>query len=227
MQYPPQEPLRQSAYVRGQSQYQPPQSDQGIERRSSPGQMLAIFPNRGQAIWRTVVIAIYLVFLVAMDIFFLFLTFSVGSSDPSVFPIFLSLFVFLAALTVFFGWMTWRMAYDLLFSGKPLLTFNREGITVGSIPFYSGFFLPWSEIEAIYVYTFMYKYLCFRARNQSQYMKRFNIFERFFRYSNIITGVPPLVMPQIYLERPIQEILYLMFERYQAELNYYGIRHHS
>lgn len=131
---------------------------------------------------------------------------------------------FVLAVIALMGRTAWRMASTLIFSRRPLLVINREGIRVGGMSSLSGFFIPWTEIEAISSYTFMYKYLCVHPRNQKEFMKRFNWWERFVRLSNSIAGIPPLIVPQVFLERPVEEILSTLYYTYANELAYYHVQ---
>ena len=197
-----------------------------------PVQDIAIYPNRGQAIWRTIMCAIGLVviILVLIPVIFDFISLMLedtqvgGSFGPGFLIFIFCIFVFLLTVIALYGWMTWRMASTLLFARKPILLLNRESITVGRIPTFSGFFIPWAEVELLYAHTFMYKYLCIRPKDTSQFMKRFNPLERLLRYSNTPFGIPPLIVPQVYLERPVAEILHQAYYMYANELNYYHVR---
>src|SRR5258708_6033034 len=233
MQYPPQQPTNQpyhppsEIYVQGQSQaYLPTQE---ITQPPVLAQEIAIYPNRKQAIWRTTVCAVALFFAVLLLIFFAFFFHFLAESSPAgsdfdsliIFVCFLALIL---AEIAFAGWATWRIASTLLFSHKPLLLINREGITVGRMPSLSGFSIPWAEIESIHTSTFMYKYLCIRPRDQKDFLKRFSLLERGIRLSNALIGVPPLIVPQVCLERPVEEILRTLYHMYASELSYYRVQ---
>ncbi|HEX7735952.1 MAG TPA: hypothetical protein VF458_13895 [Ktedonobacteraceae bacterium] len=63
-----------------------------------------------------------------------------------------------------------------------------------------------------------------RARNENQFLKRFNAFERFIRLSNSIFGIPSLLMPQVYLDRPVEEIMQRLYYEHMNELSYYRVQ---
>jgi hypothetical protein len=107
----------------------------------------------------------------------------------------------------------------------PLLIINYQGITVGKMVMFSGFFIPWHEIDAIHTSTFIYyKYFCIRPKDTRQFLKRFHILERFNRLSNTILGLSPLVVPQVFLGRPVEETLQQLQFFYAYELNMHRIR---
>jgi hypothetical protein len=116
------------------------------------------------------------------------------------------------------------------FIRTPLLIINCEGITVGKMPTRSGCFIPWCEIEAIYsdayvsgyVYGHLnlngYKYLCVRPKDTEQFLQRFNAFERFNRRHNAIVSKPAVAVPQVFMERPVDETLQCLVTYYSYEL---------
>jgi hypothetical protein len=197
---------------------------QEITRPPMQGQEIVIYPNRTQAIVRTILCGVGLAFgimILAGAIALLFIlgtTFQINYIVPLI--VYLALML---PILAFGGWATWSMA-QLFLKPTPLLIINRQGITVGKTPMLSGFFIPWHEIEAIHASTFIYKYLCIRPKDTKQFLKRFNILERFNRRSNAIIGVPPLVVPQVFLERPVEETLQQLPIFYAHELNTHRIR---
>lgn len=189
---------------------------------------ILVYPNRGQAILRTAICAVGLVVLLALGAALLGLAlasslFQTGASALPLVVVLVSVLAVYLACFALVAWLTWRMA-QLLFSHKPVLSINREGITVSRMPMLSSFFIPWTEIEAIYAYTFMYKYLCIRPKNAKQFLSRFNVFERFNRLSNSIFGIPPLIVPQVFLNTPVEEIIQRLYYMYANELNYYHVQ---
>jgi hypothetical protein len=236
MQYPQeQQPLPQRSpapseiYIPEQPQSYAPQwpvyeQSQEVLQRAEPVQDIAIYPNRGQAIMRISILVVVLVLMI-MILGLLVFVFSIGgfSADIVTMPLRWVFGVLLVCIAVY-GWLIWRMVSSLLLTRNPLLLINREGITVGRMLMFSGFFIPWSEIEAISTYTFMYKYLCIIPRNPREFMKRFNAVERFIRWSNALFGIPRLIVPQVFLERPVAEILPQIYYQYVHELSYYRVQ---
>mgnify|MGYP001209481534 CR=1 FL=1 len=216
MQYPPQQPTNQpyyppsEVYLYEQSQtYLPAQE---ITQPRMLAQEIAIYPNRKQAIWRTTVCAICLLVLILIIPFFFIVNFvtgqSFGASDIA--PLILA-FAFLLAAITFIGWITWRMASELLFKRKPILVINSRGITVRNMPMLSGFFITWTEIEALsFSHYSMYKYLCIIPKNPDQFLSRFSSLERFNRRINSRVG-SPLYIAQILLVTPVEEILQTLY----------------
>lgn len=214
MQYPPQQQPQAPAeiYMPEQPPVYTPQSQPPV-----PGQDIAIYPNRRQTIWRTVICGACLVFLVLV----LILSFTTGSSfqasDTG------SLIIILAGIALV-GWLTWRMVSQLLLSRNPILVINREGITIAKMPALSGAFISWGEIETIYVHRYLfYKYLCIRPKNTDQYLARFNGLKQFNMRINSMTGAP-INIPQIYLDQPVEEILQRLYHMYASELSYYHVQ---
>jgi hypothetical protein len=232
MQYPPQQPTDQPAYapaemvVQEQSQAYPQQTPVYAPQNQQfvPGQEIAIYANRTQAILRTTILAICLLVLILLIPFVLILGFmTAGPPAPSDIPPLIFAFVIVLAGIAFISWLTWRTASDLL-SRKPILLINREGITVSRMPMLSGFFIPWAEIEALAPSRYiLYKYLCIIPRNQDQFLLRFKPLERFSRRLNSAIG-SPLAVPQLYLGRPVEEILNALYYGYANELNYYHVQ---
>jgi|GraSoi_2013_60cm_1033757.scaffolds.fasta_scaffold24300_3 hypothetical protein len=215
MQYPPQ----QQPPTHSPSEVYAPQYPSAM-----PGQEIVIYFNRTQAIVRTIISGIGLVLGIIIllgAIAFIYILGATFHTDYIV-PVIIYLAFILPAIA-FNGWTTWRMAQFFL-KPTPLLIINRQGITVGKIPMFSGFFIPWYEIEAIHAYTFMNKYLCIRPKDTRQFLKRFNALERFNRRSNAIFGIPPLVVPQIFMERSVEETLQQLQFFYAHELNTHHIR---
>lgn len=187
------------------------------------GQEIVIYPNRTQAIVRTILCGLILAFGIMILLIAIAFFSILGTNDQVdyIVPIIAYLALMLPVLA-FAGWTTWSMAQ--LLKPTPLLIINHQGITVGKMPMLSGFFIPWHEIEAIHTSTFIYKYLCIRPKDTRQFLKRFNILERFNRLSNTIIGVPPLIVPQVFLARPINETLQQLQFFYAHELDTHRIR---
>jgi|SRR5579885_415004 hypothetical protein len=203
---------------------------QEITRPPLPLQEIAIPINRGQASWRAAVCVLGLVILLVLLIPLLSLiTSAVNMLDENPLElIILALVVFtlvfwLMAL-IFVGWINWGMFSGLISSRQPLLVINREGITVRRMPILSAFFIAWNEFGAIYTRRALYKYLCIVPKYPDLYLKRFNAFERFLRRSNALVGIPSLIIPQVYLARPVEEILQQLYHIYSSELSSYHIQ---
>ncbi|MBA2680631.1 MAG: hypothetical protein H0U76_19825 [Ktedonobacteraceae bacterium] len=213
--YLPEQPLSYTP------QYQPHQP-------LMPMQDIAIYPNRRQVIWRTVVCAISLLFMILIAVLFSLFIISLTSGDMLasgfLLPPLLTVAFFLSAEIIYIGWITWRMAADFLFTRKPILFINREGIKVSRMPTLSGFFIPWAEVDSLSTYTFIYTYFCIHPKNTREFLARFNIVERLMRRSNMLFGIPPLIVPQLYLERSSEEILRQVYYMYANELSYYHVR---
>ena len=218
-------PSQVQSYI---SQYPPVTPAQEITNPQVQGQDIVIYPNRQQAILRTILCGICVLiliplFAVSFSLLFLVKNTSQGINTAPLMVVIVAIAIVALLVLAFCGWITWSMA-QLFLKPAPLLTINREGIAIGKAPMFSGFFIPWNEIEEIYSYTFMYKYLCIRPRNTGQFMKRFGLLERALRYSNMMVGIPPLVAPQVFLEKPVDEILQRLYAGYANELFYYRIR---
>ena len=207
-------------------QQKKPKANSSPHRRHVAGKDIVIYPNRKQAILRTilgVVCLVFLILLLVLIIFALSLTFSSPLPASILVPGIL-LLVCLLAIIYFAGRATWRMASTVLFARDPMLVINHQGVTVARTPTLDGYFIPWAEIESIYLYNFMYKFLCIHPKNTDQYLARFNGLERFIRRSNARLGVPPLAVAQIFLERPVAGILQQVKHNYASELSHYRIQ---
>lgn len=222
MQYPPPErrPHAPSEIYRPQ----PPMPAQ---------QDIAIYANHGQIIWRAVVTTICLFVMILLVILLSFLlTFSIRAvptnESSTLTPLLITLACLLVALLVelaFLGWLTWGMWRMVLDSRKPMLFINRAGITVNRMSTLSGFSISWAEIGSISIRRlFFYKQFCIYPKNTNEFLARFHIMERLNRRSNMLFGAPPLIVPQVYLDRPCEEILHWLYYMYANELNYYQVR---
>lgn len=228
MQHSSQEPARQTDHAPSEIY----QFEQQQENTQPPifARCIAFYANRRQATWRTIVVGIAGIIAIIVPVFFsiIFLSLAEDSPGQQALGAMLSVSIFLFA--IFFaeaalcGWMAWRWYSTLLRNREPILVIDHRGITVRRTPMLSGFFIAWNEIESIRVQSFLYKYLCIRARNEKQFLKRFNVFERFNRMSNIILGISPLLVPQIYLDRPVEEIMQRLYYEYTNELSYYRVQ---
>lgn len=240
MQYPSQQPPQNQSYyppaenfVYQQPQVYAPQPSQAPEIMRPPAQTqeIAIPTNRRQATWRASVCAFCLLLLIGIFILF-FSVFSsimgnIAGEGPAelLSPVLIVFFaIFILAAVAYIGWITWGMFSGLVFSQKPLLVINRAGITVGKVPPLSGFSIAWSEIGVISVRSTLYKYLCIEPKNLDLCLRRFNALERFLRRSNSWMGIPALLVPQVYLDRPVEEILQQLYYIYSSELSYYGVQ---
>ena len=236
MQYPPEQPTNQplyapsEIYLYDQPQAYAPQPIMPAREITQPvlAQEIAAYANRRQATWRTILCAFCLLVEILFLAFFVVATTQYASPDSDFTLLYISFAIFISLLILaaiaFIGRMVWHWSSTLLFNRKPILIINREGITTSALPSLSGFFIGWNEIEAIYVYAFMYKYLCIRPKNTKLFLKRFNALERFIRLSNSMFGIPPLIVPQIYLDKPVEEILQSLYHRYSNELSYHRIQ---
>lgn len=186
-----------------------------------PGQEMAIYPKRGPAIFRAVLCTITVLFLIGLVII-TFLT--NGPLQPSdIAPMIVTLVIVFAG-SCLLGWLGWRMGFQLLFSPKPALAITREGITVGKLLMLrSGFFLPWADIDAIYQSSLGFKYHCIHPKNIDQFLSRFKGLGRMGRQSSWRISAPVMI-PQIYLEKPVEEILQHLSARYVKELSYYHVQ---
>ena len=195
-------------------------------------QDIVVYANREQIIWRTVVITICL-FMILLSSMFLFfpLTFFISIMPTNDSSTLIFLFTTLACLPVllvgliYLGWFTWGMWRMILDFRKPMLFINWAGITVNRMSTLSGFFISWAEIESISIRRIsFYKQFCIYPKNTNAFLARFHIMERLNRRSNMLFGAPPLIVPQVYLDRPCEETLHWLYYMYAKELIYYHVR---
>lgn len=203
-----------------------PQSGQMFQQSSVQRPAIVVYPNRGQIIWRSVLVGILSLFLLIFPIMiFAFIIIS-GSGTKNFILLFIPLIIafgILLPVLALLGWMIWGMLSLVFPTPKPVLVINSEGITVGSMPLASGFFIAWNEIEAIFPSSLMYKYLCILPRNPDQYLKRFNVLERLSRRLNWMIG-SPLYFPQVLMAQKVDEVMQQLTSMYWAELSHHRIR---
>lgn len=227
MNYPPQEPGQQ-AYFPPSEVYHPEQQEYASPQIAQPPpvsrQTIAVYANRKQAMLRMALLGFLCIvvmgILLALSV--LLIIFPMPPDARIVLPMSILLVIFLAE-AVWIGWMLWRWYALLIRNREPLLVIDHRGITVGKLPNFSGFFIPWHEIESISSRSFLYKYLCIRPKNTKQFLEHFNAWQRFTFVSNNIFGIARILVPQIYLAQPVEEILHQVYYMYANELGYYRI----
>lgn len=182
---------------------------------------IAIYPDRKVAILSSTIMVIGLLFVILILPGIAILGAAIG--EP-VKPSDLASLIVIIPCAAFIGWLAWRMLSTLLFSRKPLLLINREGITVNRVPMYSGFFIPWAEVAAVFPSQYViYKYLCILPKNTDLSLARFNGFERLLRRMDTAAG-SPISLRQTYLGKPVEEIVRQLYSTYASELSYYNVQ---
>lgn len=182
---------------------------------------ITIYANSKQVIWRAAVGVIGFLFILLLVPIIAVSDAAHGKPfDPGA----LIAFVVTLPITIFVGWITWTL-FSPLFMHKPILTINHSGIIVRPIPLFSGFSILWGEIDTLAFLAYQNNlYLGIFPKNPQQFLKRFNSVERLIRQTNTIVGLPALVLPQINLEEPIEEILQQVCYIHTNELNHYQVQ---
>ncbi len=230
MQYPPQEqpPFRQpyapsEIYMPEQPQTYAPQQQIYAPQSQPPvqSQDIMIYFKRGYAIFCAAICTVAVLFIIGLLIFAFTTNGPIQTSDIA--PIITTIIVAFAGSGLL-GWLGWRMGFQQLFYRKPMLAINREGVTVNKMPLLrSGFFISWTDINSIYTSTIGYKYLCIRPKNIEQFLSRFKGRVRSpQRYNSGIFA--PIMVPQVFLDKPVEEILQELYHRYANELHYYQVQ---
>jgi hypothetical protein len=140
---------------------------------------------------------------------------------PSIFTI---LFTILMVLAI--GLSIDQVAGNIhaAFTRQPVLIINHEGIRIRALPGSAYHFIAWSEISTISIRSYRgLRYFCVHPRDFKQYARRLSPLRRLILRSYMLTSFPPIHIALIYLERPIEEILYALQQTYAGELNYYRI----
>jgi hypothetical protein len=133
--------------------------------------------------------------------------------------------IFALLVMISFGimciWLT-KSLIDLSIPETPMMVINQKGIRVGTKTYGSTeFFLPWEEIEAIYIHSNMF---CIRPTNKEQLLSHFHpIKQSLLR----VTFPKEIYVTQFYLGRSILEIFREMQEKYAYELEKQGIQLNS
>ena len=119
-------------------------------------------------------------------------------------------------------WCSWTLV-QFLSLGAPTLVISHQGIRVGSVYGPSEIELPWEDIEAIVLMPRgLVRQLAIRPRKGAVCLSRFSVPMRFMLLLNIVSGAL-IVLPQPYLEQPVENILYRVRKRYKKEIRYYHI----
>ncbi|HTK08988.1 MAG TPA: STM3941 family protein [Ktedonobacteraceae bacterium] len=192
---------------------------QQMPRPDARRQNMMIYPNRGQIIGRTAIVAVCLLLLILLMV----ALFSIMFMGEAIIGM-VVLCVFFIALIAFIGWVLWSMVSLLYPTAKPALIITSEGISVQKMLMQSGFFISWAEIDMIAPSSFMYQYFCIFPKNPDQFLARFSSLERFNRRLNAAFVGTPLYFPQVFMEKSVQEIISQIAAQYQLELSYNGVR---
>lgn len=205
-------------YVPEQPWAPPPMPISG--QAPTPAQEIAIYVNRAQAITRAMICLCCLLLLLAIFPV-LALIAALTDSLPSFLDVAPLLIILLPALALV-GWITWALLV-LAFAHQPIMRIQREGILVRSMPLLSSFSISWGEIDALFVRRALYKYLCILPKNSDAFVKsHFHGLESFIRRKARIGA--PLYVPQVYLNKPVEEILQQVYYMYSQELGYYRVQ---
>lgn len=217
-------PEQNQAYGVQQSVYAPqaqmPVFSQGTAQTIVQGQEMIIYPNRKQAIFRVSVCVSMAIFILGIFVFALATNGPIQPSDVA--PMIATLLIVIVGV-ILLSWLSWSTGFQQLRDPKPMLVINQMGITVGKALLLSGFSISWAEIEAINSSRYLYKYFCIVPRNPDQFLTRFTPWERFMRRMNAMIG-SPLYLPQVFLSKPVEDIIQELYHRYANELNYYRVQ---
>lgn len=136
--------------------------------------------------------------------------------------IFLALFF---STGVIAGVWSIRVLVGLLLSGKPTLVVNHKGICVGKLYGSARLFLPWEEINAIYIFRDMLQnqLFCIRPIHSKMFLPGLSPMMRFFLRGSFMNGAP-ISISQTFLEKPIEEIFDQLRIRYIHELDHHHIQ---
>ncbi|HVU68869.1 MAG TPA: hypothetical protein VHD63_17165 [Ktedonobacteraceae bacterium] len=118
----------------------------------------------------------------------------------------------------------WCRGRSLLVNAQPLLMIDSHGISIRGSYALDNIFLAWSEIEAIEHYHSRYHYLCICPRDPRLLARRAPLYERLLRLTDLTYKMPCLVLPSVYLDKPVEEILQQLYHIYAKELNYYQVQ---
>jgi hypothetical protein len=118
----------------------------------------------------------------------------------------------------------WCCGRSLLVNAQPLLMIDSRGISIRVSYALDNIFLAWSEIEAIEYYNARYHYLCVCPRDPRLLARRVPLYERLLKLTDLTYKMPCLVLPSVYLDKPVEEILQQLYHIYEKELNYYKVQ---
>lgn len=140
-------------------------------------------------------------------------------------------------LIVIFTILGVRDRLRFFFMRDPLLIVNCEGITIGRHHSFRNGFIPWWEIESLYVYT-AYRRTDFRIRlhDHNQLVQRLTasgnltvqghiavLSGRIFRRRSNWLGEPSLSVPQLYMNISADEMLQRIDTDFWVKLRIYQI----
>lgn len=111
-----------------------------------------------------------------------------------------------------------------IFSRKPALRINREGIFVAGVYYQPGYFLPWSEISHLSIKTVMLsKMLCIRLKDPALTYARFSVWQRLRCRINKGLGSEDIAIAQLNVKMPLEEIVWWTHHMYLNELTHYEV----
>ncbi|EFH85061.1 hypothetical protein [Ktedonobacter racemifer] len=214
MQYPPPPPQQYPPTYSQQPQqylYVPP---------SRKAEGLVIYPHRGTAIKRLIVMIVVFVVYIGVIIYQVYVK-SANVTDPT------SMAVYSAIGTVPLLLMILMICLVVLgiFFPKPMMTIDQHGISFAQLPSVraevpgvKGAFLAWYEIDMLYPYTHgAYRYLCIRPRDPNLYIARVGGISPLTQKVQGLTG-SPINIAQVYLGQPANEVLRLIYTQYTQEI---------
>lgn len=188
-------------------------------------QEIALLPDRRRTFWRAVVSLAGLLFaLLCYPLLFILNLRTHGSllQPGAVAPL-----VIMLAFTALLCFHTWMRFVHLRLASYPLLTINREGITVGNRAHLNGMLIPWAEIASIErsasPLLASEKCLCIRPQNTDQARSLFRSLGRFDPRLSWRIGTP-LTIAEQELEYSVEAILSLISTQYTGIVNAYHVQ---
>lgn len=205
MQYPPQQPSANyppaEVYVQEQAPFAGMQYQPSAPLRQS--EEIAIGYNRLSATIQLIVCAAGLIVLIAFLPIMLIANFASGPFEPEdTLPLLVTIFILFAGIA-FVSWITWGVVAHRR-SRKPVLFINHEGIAIERVFLMRKRFISWTEIASIYQRNMGYKYFCIQKKRA--------------------TFGALVMVPQMYLEKPVEEILQRVYHMYSSELSYHNVQ---
>ena len=196
---------------------------------------IVIYLNRRQVLLRSVLLSIASLFLIVMMVVFFrpIFTGEVASSAGDI-PLLIAIVVFFLVFIAGFAYLSWRIASLLSPPTKPVLMITSEGIRVGKMPPYGGFFISWDEIALIAPSSSQsgtlwqsyprYKYLFIFPKHPDQFLVQFSSLERFGRRLDAKLVGASLYYPQVYMQSSVGTVLSQIATHYQSELNAHDVQ---
>ena len=196
-----------------------------METQSNPTKQQVVFFAQRSTLLRYLVLYIAMIVAYVWIIMSYFFQFgSLGSSSPSLLPLFALLILLTLILVVALGRILILIVHKLAYQDFTLVL-NHEGITTSPVTAMNKISLSWAEIGTLSTRRVsFFNYFCIYPKDLQQLLKRFGPVRRILlRLTTLRTGTP-LNVPGWFFSVPVDQILLQVLENFGDELRTHEIQ---